>query len=333
MTSVTTLDLHGLEIACETESAELASALVRPFRYFLAASPAPRVRVVVHEAAPPLEGFPPMPALFSSPRNIVFGDRARKIVDYFGRGIVVQERGQPCYRLYSQDRDLLLEAFYLLVLSLLGEHCDRVGLLRVHALALSHRDRAVLLMMPQGGGKSTLTLSMLQVPGVGYISDDDPLFDRHGQILPFPRPLGMLRAEALAAIPPQYVYSLQRMEFGVKHFVDSEWWGDRLERRRLRRIVLLTTQRVLNGTPRIEPISKMEALRSLLRDAVVGIGLYQGVEFIFNHSTWEALAWGPILAGRLGRAFRLAQQASTWRLTLGSDVAANAAVLRDFLES
>ena len=48
------------------------------------------------------------------------------------------------FELYSEDENLLCEAFYLLVLSLLGQYCDREGFLRVHALGVATPDKAVL---------------------------------------------------------------------------------------------------------------------------------------------------------------------------------------------
>src|SRR5512147_2943883 len=284
------LDIHGLVIACETSSSDLGAALVRPFRYFVAEGSRPLVTIRAEQAEPPYASFPALVARFSTPRNVVYQHGRLKIVDYFGRGAVVHDPDRATYSIYSEDANLLQEAFYLLVLSLLGQHCDRVGRLRVHALALSAGDRAFLFMMPPGSGKSTLALGMLRHGAVGYISDDDPLFDRRSGILPFPRALGILDRASLDGIPDRFVYRVDRMEFGAKYFVDAEYWADRIERRALREIVLVTTRRVLNGEPAVEPIARREVLRTLLRDAVLGIGLYQGLEFLVQRSSTELLA-------------------------------------------
>lgn len=325
------LDIHGLTVACQAESPLLAAELVRPFRYFCREGIARDITIEVIESAPPYQSLPPIRAQFSTPRNVVYRNREQKVVDYFGRGAIFQAAGAAHYRLYSTDRNLLCETFHLLVTSLFGQYCDREGLLRVHALAVSCNARAVLLLIPQGGGKSTLALRLLECPGIRLISDDDPVVARDGRILPYPKALGFLDPERIAHIPPEFVYARDRMEFGRKYLVDCEYWKDRIEHEPQARSVVVVTRRVLNGTPGIERASKGAALGSLMRDAVFGIGLYQGVEFLFNHSTWEAAAKGAIVYRRFLRAARLAANADVYHLTLASDVAGNARVLEDFL--
>jgi hypothetical protein len=241
------------------------------------------------------------------------------------------ERGS--YTIYSVDRHLLLESFYLLVLSLLGQHADQHWRLRIHALAVSRGDVAFLFMMPSGTGKSTLALALLQQGVARYISDDDPLFDRDGTVLPFPRPIGVLDAERIRSIPDEFVYRIERMEFAPKYMVDAACWPDRIETRRLNRIVLVTTRRVLNGPTVIEPVSRATILSALIRDAVVGIGLFQGLEFLVNRSFVELGRKVPALTRRLILAGQLARAARGFRLTVSRDHAETARVARGFIES
>jgi hypothetical protein len=333
MPTPTRLDLHGLTVRCETAAPDLAADLVRPFRFFLRDGAAAAVTIEVIEDAPPYASAGPIEAQFSTPRNVVYRDGARKVVDYFGRGAIFQDADSGSYRLYSRDRNLLCEAFYLLVTSLFGQYCDREGLLRVHALAVSHRERPLLMLIPQGGGKSPMALSLLERPGIKLISDDDPIVARDGRILPYPKALGFLDAERIAHIPPEHVFVTDRMEFGRKYLVDCDYWRGRIETEPLARPVVLVTRRVLNGTPAIERASKRAALSALLRDAVFGVGLYQGVEFMFSHSSWEALGKGALVFRRFRRAARLAAAADVYRFTLSSDVPANCRVLEAFIDA
>ena len=325
------LDIHGLTVRCEAPSPELGAELVRPFRFFLREGAGAGVTVEVVEDDPPYAAAGPLPARFSTPRNVVYGDGERKIVDYFGRGAIFEEPRAGRYRLYSRDRNLLREAFYLLVTSLFGQHCDRTGLLRVHALGISFGGRALLLLIPQGGGKSTLALRLLEHPGVRLISDDDPVIARDGRVLPFPKSVGFLDAARIAHIPGEHVAAIDRMEFGRKYLVDVDHWQGRIEDAPLERSAVVVTRRVLNGTPGIERTGRRAVLAALMRDAVFGVGLYQGVEFLFNHSSWEALAKGAVVWRRMLRALRLAARADAYLLTLSSDVERNARVVEDFL--
>ena len=324
-------DLHGLVVACRSGSRELATDLMRPFRYFDRPDRAPDVTIAVELRDPPYETFPSLTASFSTPRNIVYQNHACKIIDYFGRGVVVEERAPLAYRVFSRDVNFLCEAVYLLVTALFGQHCDRTGLLRVHALALAYEDTAVLLPMPPGAGKSTLALAMLEEDGFKLLSEDDPVVDRSGAVRPFPIRIGTLDERVIRSVPSQYVYAIDRMEFGRKYFVDVEYWKDRVEHRALRDTILFVSDRILNGRPSIRPASKRTALRRLVRDAVVGVGLFQGIEFLFNHSPWEAASRAGVVSRRFIQAARLARASRTYRLALSSDVMDNARVLEAFV--
>ena len=326
------LDLYGLVIHCKTESPELASELIRPFKYFKTDQGHPNITVIVHETDPPYETFPSIAASFSTPRNIVYKDKDLKIIDYFGKGLVIQDDFRREYRLYSREKNFLQEVFYLLILSLFGQFCDRNGMLRIHALAFSYHDKAILLTMPQGGGKSTLTLAMLQEGEVKYISDDDPLFDRRGRILPFPRPLGISDKGVIKSFPEEYVYQIDRMEFGIKYFIENDYWKGGLETKPLNDIFLLSGRRILSGTPSIEKCSRKEVLSTLIRDAVIGIGLYQGLEFIINRSTWEVLSKMTTFFKRFFLALKLVRVSKTYRFTLTNNIAQNVCVFKEFVQ-
>ena len=326
------LDLYGLVIHCKAGSPDLASELIRPFKYFKTDKGQPAIKVISKEVDPPYDTFPSIPASFSTPRNIVYKDKNLKIIDYFGKGVVIQDDSRREYHIYGRERNFLREVFYLLILSLFGQFCDRNGLLRIHALALSYHDKAILMTMPQGGGKSTMALAMLQEGDVKYISDDDPLFDRRGCILPFPRPLGISNNWVIKSFPKEYVYQIDRMEFGIKYFIENDYWKGGLETKPLNDIFLLSGRRILSGTPSIEKCSKKEVLSTLIRDAVIGIGLYQGLEFIINRSTWEVLSKMTTFFKRFFLALKLVRVSKTYRFTLTNNIAENVYVLKEFVQ-
>lgn len=328
------LDIYGLTIECKTASVDLMPELLRPFVSFISNESKPglhAVRVFIEEADPPYESFPTLPAAFSTPRNIVYQDKNRKIIDYFGKGVVVQSEGDSHYHIYGSDRNFLLEAFYLLTLSLLGQHCDRAGLLRIHALAMSYHDLVVMMLMPQGGGKSTMARALIEDSKFRYISDDDPILDPQGRILPFPRPIGILDPKLIEEIPERHVYKVNRMEFGWKYYIDCDYWKDKTETRHLTESILLVGRRVLNGSPGIVKYSKIKTFGVLIRDAVIGVGLYQGLEFLLSRSTWDALGKIPVVFRRFLRALRLIRTTRTYQFTISGDSDQNLAVLKEFL--
>jgi hypothetical protein len=48
-----------------------------------------------------------------------------------------------------------------------------------------------------------------------------------------------------------------------------------------------------------------------VRDAVVGIGLFQGLEFLLSHSTWEVASRAGVVSRRFSSAFRIALTSQT----------------------
>jgi len=324
------INIFGLTVEYQSESPNLTSKLIRPFKYYVKENGSPSIKIIVKEVDPPYETFPSIKASFSTPRNIIFKDKNCKIIDYFGKGMILEESNKSTYTIFSRDINFLQEAFYLLILSLFGQFCDKKGLLRIHALAFSYNDSAIILTMPSGGGKSTMALTMLEEEGFKLMSEDEAVFDNSGHINPFHSRIGVLNKSDINFIPDEYIYMIDRMEFGIKYFVDCEYWKDKLEHKPNNEIILFISQRLINGEPCIEKTSKINAFRSLLINAVIGVGLYQGIEFVFNNSALDILSKFPIFVRRFVLALKLISASKTYRISLSRDVNRNAQVLMDF---
>src|SRR3954469_15555307 len=157
------LDLlfYGMPVRVHGDWPEVLDELRLDFWWFATprggVSAAP-VEVVVERRAPDFDAFGDVPAAFVTPRNVVYQQRDRTVVDYFGRALTVVERGRDRVVVHGLDRHLVHEAVYHYVLSRVGHHLDARGTPRLHSLALSTGDGAVAVMLPSGGGKSTLAL-------------------------------------------------------------------------------------------------------------------------------------------------------------------------------
>lgn len=326
------IDIYGLAVSVRCDPDSLLSELVRPFKFFLSEETGYETEIIIEQKDPPYNSFPSVKASFSTPRNIIYQFRGKKIIDYFGNGVVIHNKAESKYNIYGCDVNFLMEAFYLLVISLVGQYCDKKRYLRVHALALSYNDTAVLLPLPPGSGKSTMAMAMLEVNGFKLISDDEPVIKNDGSILPFPTRIGTLDNNKIQNIPKKYVYKIDRMEFGLKYFIDYDYWGDKIEKRPLKKSVLFKSNRLLSGAPSIQNASKIKVLSTLIRDAVIGVGLYQGVEFIFQNSTWEILSKAGVVTNRFIKAFKLASSSKTYQINLSRDIEKNVVVLKEFVE-
>jgi len=325
------IDIHGLVIESHCQGDELLAQLLRPFKYFIKDSGPPAVEIFIQSAEPPYDSFPKLKASFSTPRNIVFKGTGLKIIDYFGKAVIVEESGGRKFTIYGTDPNFLQEAFYLLVLSKFGQYCDKNGIFRIHALTFSFRDCAVIFSASAGGGKSTMAFALLENDNFKFISDDEALIDGSGRVLPFPIRIGILDENKIKSIPGEYVYEIDRMEFGRKHFIDLGFWDSRLEKRELRKKIFFVARRLINGDPYIEKITGYRAFASLVGAAVIGFGLYQGIEFIFNNPIKELLSLVPVFFRRTVSAINFAKETDSYQIYLSRDTGKNLSVLEDFI--
>lgn len=119
----------------------------------------------------------------------VIQDQGRLIADFSNVGVLVIDgaAGRADGYLINPDRlpsNLIEYLFHLALIELLR----RQGLYSIHATALEHNGRAVLIPGNSGRGKTTSFISLLR-SGYRYLSDDHPLLrdmGGHVDVLPFP---------------------------------------------------------------------------------------------------------------------------------------------------
>ena len=221
------------------------------------------------------------------------------------------------------------EAAYHFVVSRIGEHLDRIGLVRLHALGLAGAAGGVAVMLPSGGGKSTLGLQALR-DRRRLLSDDSPAAGPRGRLHPFPLRIGVNATDA-ASLPAGHVRRIDRMEHHPKLALELAAFRDRIEPARSRCATSSSASGRSGGGARLEPLGRRRALGPLLRESVVGVGLYQGMEFVLQRGLRDVFSQaGPGLVRARGCAAGLAR-AQVWRLTTGRDHEANWAALEPLL--
>jgi hypothetical protein len=329
----TALAVYGLRIGLQGDWPEVLEEIGLDFAWFQrqAGGRPSDLEIEVQQRPPEFDAFGELPATYVTPRNVVYQQGDRRVVDYFGRALSVLDPSGTRLVIQGEDKHLVHEAAYHFLLSRIGEHLDLRGLPRLHALGLVGGQGAVAVMLPSGGGKTTLGLRALREDGVRLLSEDTPLLDRRGMLHPFPLRIGV-NATDEAGLPEGSVRRLERMEFHPKLALEVDAFADRIEPTAHRLRHLVVGRRSLGRDARLEPMSRSAALGPLLREAVVGVGVYQGMEFVLQRGMRDVLGKLGIARTRVACCAAGLAGARVWRLTLGRDHERNWAALESLLD-
>jgi hypothetical protein len=285
------------------------------------------VEIELVEGAPEYDCLPVCDAAVYTPRNVVYRHQGRRIIDFSGRALGIYDAKESRFRIVSQDPHLVYEAAYLFLLSQIGQALDSRGLHRLHALAMSHQGRAILVLLPMGGGKSSLGASLLRQSAMSILSDDSPVIDRAGNALAFPLRLGMLKGNE-HEIPEEHRRVVQRMEFGPKYLMNYSYFAGRVADRAKPGLLLLG-RRTLAREGRVERASYAAAMRSMVPNLIVGLGLFQGLEYLLERSSLEIAGKAGLGWSRLRNAHTLVRTSTTFLFHMGRDPDANARIVMD----
>ena len=325
----TTINVYGCEFILSGDGASALAQLLDDFQYFVCEGARKPTRVEIINAEPPYETVPEGVATTYTPRNVSFTRDGCTYIDYSGRALAVFDRSGPVFRVFSLDRHIQYEASYLFLLSHIGEYLDQHRMHRIHAMAMSVGGKAVLAILPMGGGKSTLCSSLLHYPEYSLLSDDSPFISADGRVHAFPLRLGLLPGSE-TEIPERYQRTIKRMEFGPKVLVNYEYFADRITASADPGVVFIG-KRTLGSDCRIDPASGWDQFKCMVVNCVIGLGLYQGLEFVLTHSPLELVSKTGVAWSRLRNARRLFSRSRVYHLTLGLDQELNARTVHDFV--
>ena len=307
------------------------AGLAEDFTFFAGESAgAAPVKLLLNQGKPDYDGLPEIDAAVYTPRNVVYRDGGRRILDFGGRGIGIYEPLERRFTMTSESADLLYEAGYLFLLSQIGQEADRRGFSRVHAAAMSLNGRAILAMLPMGGGKSTLAAALLRHSSLRILSDDSPFLDRSGRVHAFPLRLGLLTGQE-HTVPADQIRLIDRMEFGPKYLVNYSYFAERVEAV-AEPGLLLIGRRTLAARGRLERASYRTAMASMVPHSIVGLGLFQGLEYLLSRSASELAGKVGVGLSRARNAHRLVRRSHCFVFHMGRDPQQNAQLVLEAAE-
>jgi hypothetical protein len=232
----------------------------------------------------------------------------------------------------TEDLELAHEIGYLTILSRLSEALEKKRLHRIHGLGVESGGKGTIILLPSGGGKSTMALSILRERNqFRLISEDSPLIRQDGYLLPFPLRIGVHPQNVPSDIDARFTRMDKRIEFSPKISIDIRYFGDQVSHQPVPVSSLLLGVRTTGRRTEIVPASRMAVLRYVLANSIIGIGLYQGLEFLLQKNLRESLQHLGLLGSRAYNNMVLLRRARVYRFLIGRDIARNYECLRDFL--
>lgn len=331
--STHSFDVYGLRLQLDGDWDEVVEAVRRDLAWFEAerAVGEPDVRLSIDFGQPDYGGFGDVAASFVTERNVVYQVGDRTVIDYLGKTISVLD-GSVAH-VTGDDPRVARRAGFDFALARISAHLDRRGMPRLHGLGLTGPVGGVVVMLPSGGGKTTLALRALREDGVRLLSEGSPVIDRQGLLHPLPFPLWVRdSAPEAAALPLEHV---RRVDGALSdpRILELSAFTDRIETAARPLVHIVLGRRSLGDDSKLEQLPRRTAIPTLLRDSVVGFGFFQGAEFLLRHGLRDLRHQVGPMSTR-ARACRAGlRRAHVWQLTLGRDRDGNWRALEPLLRA
>lgn len=312
------IGLHGVSLEVSLPDS-LAEFLDFDFALFQDTAPNPSgLRIELHLQAEELPKG--LRESFRASHFVVFQQPDMRYVLYPGP--------EPCWlrwdcrggllQLFSRSPESGYLRLQLAIHSRLGELLEGRGLHRVHGLGLESGQGGILLLLPPSGGKSSLAAQLWAAAcsPLRLLSEDTPLVDRQGHLWPYPFRL------ALRHPPP-----------GECRHRGGKWLLNPRDRPELWCPAPVPVRHLMVGAwitdpqPVLEHLPRWRAMRSLMRDLVLGYGIPQLIELWWPQGLSQHRRKSRHLLGRWQAALKLASRVRCQKLWLCPSVGANLSLL------
>tara|TARA_Y100000385_G_C13064730_1_gene626163 strand:+ start:216 stop:1232 length:1017 start_codon:yes stop_codon:yes gene_type:complete len=330
-------NFYGFEITINTDSEELVNLLKIDFRYFLKEDIVKKQLILNAVVSDKLTDIIPreLVANKQSINSMTFDQGHIRYNDYYGEAVSLFDYKNEKCDIYAKTINRLHEITYLIMLSRQGKWCDRNGLHKIHAMAISKNNTNMVLMLPMKGGKTTLFTRFLTHEEVGLISDDSPMVDLSGNLKAFPIRFGLEDREMykniVDGIDSKYKSRLERKQFGPKVLIDLTAYGDRIGKMG-KKTILIQGKRHNSKKTIIKKINIFHMYMYLVTNLVVGIGLPMIIEYFLESSLKDKITNLKILCSRTLSALSLAIKSENYLVLLGTDIENNALEIKKLFQ-
>lgn len=271
---------------------------------------------------PPVKKIPTMVSSMQTLNSICYDHEGIRYCDYYGELLVIFDQKSNKAEVYSENREKIHEVIYLLILSRIGKQMDLQGLHKLHAFSVSYKDLAIVCMMPMKGGKSTLLLEFLKDKRFKIISDDIPLVNLKGEILPFPIKIGLSDHPIMFDVknPQENFYTMTRSQYGTKKLLSLAGIPERVEAldKNFKKVLLIEAFRYNDGQSILKNSSFKLSLKGVLKHGIIGFGLPMVMEYFWQNGWRDFLIKTRIFLSRCIAFGALLIRAKKVKLFLGT---------------
>ncbi len=273
-----TFNFYGVKV-CVCGYSAVAEKISGDFEYFKDVNLSVcDINLNVNLVNPPYEKVPKICASMYKNDCISYDSGFIRYVDYSGKALAIYDTKTNSADFFSIDEDLLYEIVYLFIHSRTGELLDKKGMHRIHACSFSYNEKICIVMLPQGGGKSTLLMELLKNSEIKLISDDTPFVDSKGQIYPFPIRIGVSGDVDTEYIPSEYMSIFNRRKFGLKKLIGYQFFKNRIETKKYP-VIIICGMRCFSDDPFMGKGGIFTGFSYLFKNCIVGYGLPQVLEY------------------------------------------------------
>src|SRR5690606_11749153 len=217
------INIFGSHFKVSSNNKDILSRLSLDFAKFLVTSEEEyssfdTIEVLIQ--SPPWELLPRKVALKQTDTSIIYEEKGIRYNDYHNNALSIVDSNLNHSTIYSEQIDLAHELGFLLLLSKSGKRMDIKGLHKIHAMGVQLNHTNLIFMASSKTGKSSLFLELLKDPNAKIYSDDTPIINSQGDILPFPFRIGINnKEEAPEYINKDLIYTLKRRVHGQKYLI------------------------------------------------------------------------------------------------------------------
>jgi hypothetical protein len=174
------------------------------------------------------------------------------------------------------------------------------------------------------GGKTTLFLNLIKDSNLNIISDDSPIFDKLGNLYPFPLRIGLEDKSFFDELKTQtnedYFYTLTRNEYGLKYLINIKAFKNPIHSLPpTNNIYFITGIKTNSNLTKIKRVNKLLFIHILFINLVIGIGLPLIKEYYLENTIKDYFKIIKIALSRSLVAIRVLYRIKTFKIYLSTN--------------